>query len=206
MKEVASRVLYTSLLSIWIATSVVGQEAGSIEGIVVDPQQLAIPGVKVTARNLETGLLREPSTASDGLYALPNLAVGVYTLTAEGKGFKKAIAQNVRLEVAGRLRLDFVLEVGAVAETIEVTAAPPQLQASDSQIGAVVENKAIAELPLNGRNFTQLMVLMPGATERAGGTVAGHFTGHARGNCVFLERKRPTPKTCFFRRVLGQNG
>jgi len=109
MKQVASRVLFTSLLSAWIASSVAGQEAGSIQGIVVDPQQLAIPGVKVTARNLETGLLRETSTASDGLYALPNLAVGVYTLTAEGNGFKKAIAQNVRLEVAGRLRLDFAL-------------------------------------------------------------------------------------------------
>jgi len=192
MKQLASRLLSTSLLVIWIGSYLSGQEAGSIQGMVVDPQQLATPGVKVTALNVETGLRRETLTASDGLYALPNLAVGVYTLTAEGKGFKKAIAQNVRLEVAGRLRLDFVLEVGAVAETIEVTAAPPQLQASDSQIGAVVENKAIAELPLNGRNFTQLMVLMAGATERAGGTVAGHYTERAGGIAFSVNGNRQT--------------
>ncbi len=98
----------------------------------------------------------------------------------------------MRLEVAGRLRLDFALEVGAVAESIEVTTAPPQLQTSDSQIGAVVENKAIAELPLNGRNFTQLMVLMAGATERAGGTVAGHYTERAGGIAFSVNGNRQT--------------
>ena len=118
MKQLAARLLSISLLAIWIGSSLCGQEAGSIQGIVVDPQGLAAPGVKVTARNIETGSLRETATASDGLYALPNLAVGVYTVAAESKGFKKAIAQNVRLEVAGRLRLDFALEVGAVAESI----------------------------------------------------------------------------------------
>src|SRR5262249_17823610 len=76
--------------------------------------------------------------------------------------------------------------------SIEVTTAPPQLQTSDSQIGAVVENKAIAELPLNGRNFTQLMVLMAGATERAGGTVAGHYTERAGGIAFSVNGNRQT--------------
>src|SRR5262245_49591345 len=192
MEARSSRAESTSLLMICIVSSLFGQDAGSIQGIVMDPQGLAIPSVKITARNTATGALRETLTASDGLYALPNLAVGLYSLTAEASGFKKAIAQSVRLEVAERLRLDFALEVGAVAESIEVTTAPPQLQTSDSQIGAVVENKAIAELPLNGRNFTQLMVLMAGATERAGGTVAGHYNERAGGIAFSVNGHRQT--------------
>jgi hypothetical protein len=79
-----------------------------------------------------------------------------------------------------------------VAETLEVSAAPPQLQTSDSQIGGVVESKAISDLPLNGRNFTQLMVLMAGSTERAGGTVAGHYVERAGGTAFSVNGQRQT--------------
>jgi hypothetical protein len=107
-------------------------------------------------------------------------------------GFKKVVVPDVKVEVAQRVQLDLNLEIGTVAETLEVSAAPPQLQTSDSQIGGVVESKAISDLPLNGRNFTQLMVLMAGSTERAGGTVAGHYVERAGGTAFSVNGQRQT--------------
>ncbi|MFN7922361.1 MAG: TonB-dependent receptor [Bryobacteraceae bacterium] len=179
------------LISLCIS-AVHAQEAGSVRGRVIDPQQAAIPAVKLTLKSNDTGATRESVSDGEGLYGFPNVAVGVYTVTAESQGFKKAVASNVRVEVAQRVQLDLTLEIGAVAESVEVSAAPPQLQTSDSQIGGVVETKAIAELPLNGRNFTQLMVLMAGSTERAGGTVAGHYVERAGGTAFSVNGHRQT--------------
>jgi hypothetical protein len=102
-------------------------------------------------------------------------------VTAEAAGFKKLVA-NVRVEVNQVARVDLRLELGALTEQVDVTAAPPTLQTADSQMGGVVESKAISDLPLNGRNFTQLMVLMAGATEGSqGDTTQGHYNERAGG-------------------------
>ena len=111
----------------------------------------------------------------------PASSSATYTVTAEATGFKK-LTPNVRVEVEQRVQQDLTLELGAVTEQIEVTAAPPTLQTADSQMGGVVESKAISDLPLNGRNFTQLMVLMAGATESSqGSTTQGHYNERAGG-------------------------
>jgi len=174
------------------AIRLAAQDTGAIAGKVLDPQGAAVPQVKIVATSVGTGIARESVSSSDGNYSIPNIAPGMYTVTAEGAGFKKAVAENVRVEVAQRVQLDFALELGAVAETVEVQAAPPQLQTSDSQLSAVVESKAISDLPLNGRNFTQLMVLMPGSTERASGTVAGHYAERAAGTAFSVNGHRQT--------------
>ena len=171
--------IFSRAFSVWnavvfflcAAMALKAQEAGSIQGRVVDPQAAAVPGVKVTIEQQGTQISRTATTGNEGLYSLANVAVGVYAVTAEVQGFKKVVVPNVRVEVAQRVQLDLTLEIGALAETVEVSAAPAPLQTSDSQIGGVVESKAISDLPLNGRNFTQLMILMAGSTERSGGTI-----------------------------------
>ncbi|HYM12587.1 MAG TPA: carboxypeptidase-like regulatory domain-containing protein, partial [Bryobacterales bacterium] len=168
------------------------QQAGTVNGLVADPSGAAIPGAKVTLEQIGTGITRTVNTASDGLYSFSSVAVGDYTVTAEASGFKKAVSPNVRVEVAQTVRLDLTLEIGAVTEQIEVSAAPPTLQTADSQMGGVVESKAISDLPLNGRNFTQLMVLMAGSTDRPGGTVAGHYVERAGGTAFSVNGQRQT--------------
>jgi hypothetical protein len=180
-----------SLLSVCGAAAL-AQEAGSIQGMVSDPQAAIVPNVRVEIEQVGTGIRRSTVTGDDGLYAFPNVAAGTYTVTAEVTGFKKAVIPEVRVEVAQRMRLDLTLEIGSVAETVEVSAAAAQLQTSDSQIGGVVETKAISDLPLNGRNFTQLMVLMAGSTERSGGTVAGHYGERAGGVAFSVNGQRQT--------------
>jgi len=148
------RILFALSVLAW--NPIPAQELGSISGRVIDPQQAVVPNVKISARHAETGSNRETVSTGDGLYSFAGLPVGTYTVTAEAPGFKKAVAQNVKVEVAQRVQLDLTLEIGQVAETVDVSAAPVQLQTSDSEISAVVESKAISDLPLNGRNFTQL--------------------------------------------------
>ncbi|MCC6589206.1 MAG: carboxypeptidase regulatory-like domain-containing protein [Bryobacterales bacterium] len=174
------------------AFALLAQDTGSIAGRVLDPQGAAVQTAKISVQNTLTGASRETITSSDGNYSVPNVAPGTYSVAAEAAGFKKAVAQSVRVEVAQRAQLDFALEIGAVAETVEVEAALPQLQTSDSQLSAVIDSKAIADLPLNGRNFTQLMVLMAGSTERAGGTVAGHYAERASGTAFSVNGHRQT--------------
>jgi Carboxypeptidase regulatory-like domain len=182
----------TQVSFFWFVCSarLMAQEAGSIHGRAVDPQAAAVPGVTVTIEQAGTKISRSTVTNSEGLYSFANLPVGTYTVTAEAPGFKKVEVPNVKVEVAQRVQLDLTLEVGTLTETVQVTAAATQLQTSDSQIGSVVESKAISDLPLNGRNFTQLMVLMAGSTERAGGTVAGHYVERAGGIAFSVNGQR----------------
>jgi hypothetical protein len=98
------------------------------------------------------------------------LQPSTYTVSAEVKGFKKAVSAKVPLEVNQTLRLDFTLQVGEITETVEVTGTAPLLQSESSTVGTVVENKQVVEMPLNGRNFTQLTVLVPGAVPTGGAT------------------------------------
>ncbi|MCC6860774.1 MAG: TonB-dependent receptor [Bryobacterales bacterium] len=185
----AKCLLGVSLYVIWPAAA---QEAGSIRGIVTDPQSAVVPKVRITIEQTGTALSRSTLTGPDGSYSFANVPPGAYSITAEAPGFKKSAVENIRIEVAQSVVLDLRLEIGAVAETVQVTAAAAQLQTSDSQIGGVVETRAIEDLPLNGRNFTQLMVLMAGSTERAGGTVAGHYAERAAGTAFSVNGQRQT--------------
>lgn len=186
LKAVSTVIVFVVALS----APLLGQEAGAIQGRVIDPAGAAVPGVKVAIQQAGTGAVRSTTTGGEGLYSFPDVPVGRYDITAEALGFKKTVAANVQVEVAQRVRQDLTLEIGAVTESIEISAAPPALQTSDSQIGSVVESKAISDLPLNGRNFTQLMILMAGSTERASGTVAGHYAERAGGIAFSVNGQR----------------
>ena len=184
--------VYLTLLACLVAAGlpVSAQETGSIQGLITDPQHATVPSVRVTLQQEGTGITRSTLTNSDGLYYFQSLAVGTYTVTAEATGFKKVVTPGLRLEVGQRLVQDLTLELGAVTESVQVTASQAALQTADSQIGGVVESKAISDLPLNGRNFTQLMILMAGSTERASGTVAGHYAERAGGIAFSVNGQR----------------
>jgi hypothetical protein len=134
----------------------------SLQGLVTDNSGAVITGAKVTMTNQGTNVSVTTTTNETGNYSFPLVAVGDYTVKCEMQGFKTEVAKNLRLETAAQVRQDFKLDVGAVTESIEVAASSVLLNTENATVGAVIENRRIVELPLNGRNMQNLAVLVPG--------------------------------------------
>jgi hypothetical protein len=144
-----------------------------IVGTVSDPSGSRIPGVTVTALQIETSTPTTTTTDSSGNYTFTNLKIGKYSLTFQKEGFQRIVQSNVDLGIAQIIRFDIALKVGSVSQTVEVTDAPPLLQTETSSLGTIETEKRIVDLPLNGRNFFKLTYLGPGTNEGATGTSAG---------------------------------
>ncbi|MFN7542749.1 MAG: TonB-dependent receptor domain-containing protein [Acidobacteriota bacterium] len=150
---------------------VVAQTAlGTITGTVTDPAGAPTANVSITAKAAATGLTYKATTNESGVYVIPNVPIGEFMVVAEAAGFKKVQRSGVGVEVAQRLRLDFTLEIGNVSEAIEVKAEVPRIQVEDSSLGAVIEQKRIADLPLNGRHVFNLVKMVPGVVPRSNST------------------------------------
>ncbi len=169
---------------------VFGQARGSITGTIRDPNGAVVPDVLVTVRNVATGQSREARTDESGNYVITLLPVGTYEVAAEHPGFKKAVASGVVLEVDERVRVDLTLEVGEITDVVEVTGAAPLVQVETSEVGSVIEERRVTELPLNARNFLQLALLAPGAVEAAQETGASRFTVSGGGLTVNINGGR----------------
>lgn len=136
---------------------------GSLNGSVTDPAGAAIPGAKVIATQESTGQAYETVTSSSGIYVLPTLAVGKYSLTVEKEGFKKSVRGNLEIRIAARLTLDLSLEVGDITQSVDVTAAAPLLETSTSERGQNFSPQFMSNLPLftggirNPENFVSYM-------------------------------------------------
>lgn len=139
---------------------------GTIQGVVWDSTGAAIPNASVRIENTDTGVARPVSSAASGLYSAPSLAAGVYSISAEAPGFKRQVRSGVRLRVNETIQVNLQLQVGDVRETVEVIAEAPLLNTSNSTAGSVVTNEKIVNMPLNGRQFTQLILLVPGVSGR----------------------------------------
>jgi carboxypeptidase family protein len=137
--------------------------SGAILGTGSDPSGALIPGIQITVTNLGTNQVRETVTNETGNYRVEPLQPGRYTVSAELPGFKKEVRSNVQVEIDARVRIDFAMQVGGVTEVVDVVGVAPIVQSDDSQIGQVIEQRKIEELPLNGRNFSQLAYISPGA-------------------------------------------
>ncbi len=137
----------------------------SIVGTVTDPSGAAVPGATVSVTNLATGLVRNVATNEVGAYAVTPLIPGTYEVKASTEGFKTKVQPNVILQVGAVLKVDFQLEVGEVSESIEVTAAPPMMQTQEASVGGVVTTEQLQRIPVNGRNYTRLLILMPGTSD-----------------------------------------
>ena len=146
------------------ALPVVAQTFGEITGRVTDASGAAAPGAAVTATNMSTNAARQTVTTETGDYTFPSLPPGTYTVRTEKSGFKVTETKNVSVSVQQSVRLDFTLTVGQVSESISVEATAVQLESENATVGTVIDNKRIVELPLNGRNYLQLVALTPNAT------------------------------------------
>lgn len=136
---------------------------GVITGTVVDSSGAAVPNVKIVATNVGTNLTYPTESNDAGIYNFPFLPIGNYTVSAEASGFKKVELGPFKLEVGQTARVDVKMQVGNVAETVQVTAIAPVLQTETTQTGDVITSTTATELPLNGRNFLSLTLLIPGA-------------------------------------------
>jgi hypothetical protein len=150
------------LLMMSVAPAFAQQTNGSITGRVLDQQSAAVPGVTVTAKNTQTGLVRTEVSDGEGLYRLNALPVGTYDLTAELAGFTTVSQKGMVVSVGQTLTIDFSVRVAAVAETVNVTAATPLIETTASSVGVLVDPKRIESLPLNGRQFANLAATVPG--------------------------------------------
>src|SRR5437867_4155504 len=157
------RFLAFAIVLLVLMSAVIAQTTtGAITGAMTDPSGAFIPNVKVTATNTATNITHTTQSNEVGVYNFPFLAIGEYTLSAEAQGFKKVVVGPFRLEVNQIARVDPKLEVGAVTESVEIRDVAPVLQTESTQTGDVLGATKLTELPLNGRNFASLSLLVPG--------------------------------------------
>ncbi len=144
-------------------------QEGRILGTVTDQSGGLVKGARVTITNVDTGVTRTLETNDAGDYVAPSLPPGPYKLVAEATGFKKIERGGIRLEVAKDIRLDVTMQPGSVSEVVEVTEQAPLVETTNDTLGGTFANKSINDLPLNGRDFQNLVVLRPGVQRTTGG-------------------------------------
>jgi hypothetical protein len=179
--------MITSRIGIALLTLVMGapltawaQTAASVSGRVQDASGAVLPGVLVTARQPDTGFERTATSDADGRYALPSLPSGAYELRAELQGFRTLVRRGITLAIGDHVSVDLALEVGGVTEALTVTADTPTVNTRAGDLSYLVDTRAIEQLPLNGRNYTDLAYLQPGVVpypHRDGGSVVAHGMG-----------------------------
>ena len=165
---------------------------GSIVGNVKDPSGSAIPNAQVDIQNQGTNERREVVTNAEGYYEFPLLTPGEYRITAEAKGFEKIQGEVFELSSGTRPRIDLTMQVGSVNQTVEVSATAPLINTTTTELGVVMSRERVDELPLNGRNFQDLVNLQAGAvsgpSSSAGGRGGISFNGStALGTNILLD-------------------
>ena len=149
------------------------QATGTIAGIVTDETGAVLPGATVEVAHTGTTQLRTATTGQDGFYTVPLLQPGTYDVKATLGGFRTFLRPGVTVAVESTARVDMQLVVGRLEESVTVSGQPPLVETSSAQLGTVIDQKKIEELPLNGRNFTQLGTLLPGVVAPPGSLGGG---------------------------------
>ncbi len=147
-----------------ICPQLYGQATGSFSGTVSDKAGAVISGASVKVTSEETGLAREAKTDDSGHYLVPLLPVAHYSIRVESQGFQTNEQKDIRLQVDEQRELDFALAPASVTSTVEVNATEVAVETANPTLGQVITAEQVADLPLNGRNFTQLATLTPGTT------------------------------------------
>lgn len=162
------------ICTLWVAPEGIAQiETARLQGTITDSQSAAVAGATVTVTNLGTGRATTVQTDAQGFYLVTALPPGSYRVEAQQQGFRK-IRRDLELQTAQVGVADLSLQLGAVTESVDVQEGSPVINPADSAIGEVVESRQVTQLPLNGRNFTQLATLAPGVTR---GVPTGSATG-----------------------------
>lgn len=182
------------VLILWLAlvcsvSSSAQQASASVNGNVSDESGASIPDAQITLTNVDTSVTRTTNSNRSGTYVFLNVTPGVYTVDVEKTGFAKIEQSQVKLDVDQTANFDFHMKVGSAAgETVEVRADAAGVESSTSELGTVIGTKQINDLPLNGRNFTQLLTLTPGVAPVAldqTGSGGGAFAGNQIGTFSF---------------------
>jgi hypothetical protein len=171
-----------SLLSVPLHAQSVG--GAQIAGVITDPSGAVVPDALVKAVQNNTGQIRTTTSASNGSYVLPNLAVGPYTLEVTGQGFGRYVNSGILLEVGNQVQVNVPLRLGDTSQEVRVSADATMVQTQDTSISEVINQRRIIDLPLNGRQATQLILL-------TGGAVPVPSAGFGGGNAIVTTKNYP---------------
>ena len=188
--------LTLSFVSVCIVPTSAQKITGSLSGDVVDPSGASISGAKITIRNVTTDTRREVVSNERGSYSADFLSPATYDVTVEHPGFKRKTFQGVTIDVNQSASLTITLDIGDVVQEVSVQAAAPLMQTNESSVNSTISYKQVQDLPLNGRQFLQLALLVPGAvssppgsrqsTERGTASSALNINGNREGSNLFL--------------------
>jgi hypothetical protein len=177
---------------------------GALEGSVVDSSGAGVPDATLTATNAATGINFKTTTGADGLFAFPVLPVGTYTIDVEHSGFTKLTRKDIRVTIGARLNLTLTLAIAGQTQSVTVTGETPLVETTRSQVSNTVNDRAIENLPTNGRNFINFALLTPGVTlDVRGGDIS--FAGQ-RGTLNSLVVDGSDNNNTFFGQSLGRTG
>ncbi len=169
---------------LWAVTpaALFGQNVhGKISGVVSDNTGAAVGGCTVTLTNLDTAEHNEITSDGSGNYSFPNISPGRYKISAEKTGFKVFVQQPIVVEIESGLKIDITLAVGTATETVEVTAQTPLLQPETNSLGQVIDQRAVTDMPLNGRNPIALTAMVPGVVPQGQPSAGNSSTGNPVG-------------------------
>jgi outer membrane receptor protein involved in Fe transport len=151
------------VVSLLIGSSCLAQSTAVVQGLVTDPSGAVVPNAKIIVRNIATGFERSTETDSSGNYQVAALPVGVYRVEVQASGFGNQAVTDLRLEVSQTVVQNFPLKVGNVAQEVNVSAEAPVVESTTTTVGQVISQKTVQEIPLNGRHFVDLGLLIPGS-------------------------------------------
>jgi len=155
-------------------------QTGGIQGVVKDDSGALVPGTAITIENVDTGIARLLKTDNQGRYAASSLPIGNYWVTAGRNGFASQTRTGLVLTVGQVLNVDFDLQVGGVTQQVTVTGAAAQVNTTTTETGTLVETNQLQQLPLNGRNYEQLVALTPGVAPIQSAPSGGANFGQAQ--------------------------
>jgi Carboxypeptidase regulatory-like domain/TonB dependent receptor len=170
MRKVAGIVVVLLLLG--VGALVAQETTGRIVGTVTDSSGAVIPNASIAITNHDTGAVRTVVSNADGFYIAPQVGAGTYTVEATASGFRPAQVNDVVVTVGSDSHIDLKVDVGSVSQTVTVTEAAPLIDTSTSSVGSTVDEQRVADLPLNGRNWTDLTLLQPGISQYQASNVA----------------------------------
>jgi hypothetical protein len=182
----------TVLLVLAISGALFAQATGSISGTVTDSSGAAMVDAAVQVKNVGTGITRTVQTDDQGRYRAPELGIGDYEVSVSKVGFSTAVRTGITLTVGSNPVVDFQLQVGQQTTTVTVEGQISQVETQSTGLGALVESKQMRDLPLNGRNFTQLLTLNPGVTQIPQGAPGAGSTFYGNGQKYSIAGSRPS--------------
>src|ERR1700730_7978132 len=156
--------LIASLQVAWVVPAKAQVSGATLSWLVTDEQGGPVANATISVKNAETGVARDVTSNSDGIYSAPNLLPGEYEVMVTATGFQTLTEKGITLTVGGQQSLNLVMKVGALSQTVEVNAAIPDIQTTSSTVSSTVDSTTMRELPLNGRDWTSLATLEPGVS------------------------------------------